>query len=177
MSRRIWQGPLTHITCQYARNLKRYVSHDYNLKHWRLLLLLWVRDEMQGMWTLGVRLTARRARGVRASCGTRGGRVRRAFGTRASGPGSPEAAARAGSMRAAGGGGVQQLGGCAAPRSPRKPALCAAHAPPSSRRRRPDDPTPHTTFQFPLHPRLIYDTFHLIMIFLHIGLPIAFDEF
>lgn len=91
-----------------------------------------------GPWA--VQLRAWRARGVRASCGTRGGRVRRAFGTRASGPGSPEAAARAGSMRAAGGGGVQQLGGCAVPRprAPRSRRARARQLAPPPTHRRPD---------------------------------------
>lgn len=123
----------------------------------------------EGVWTLGrAACELGRAGGaLRASCGTRGARVRRAFGTRASLPGSPEAAARAGSMRAAGGGGVQQLGGCAAPRSaPHRTAPSRAHAPTSSRAcRAAASSPPPTTFQFSLHPGLIYDMFHLIMIF------------
>lgn len=100
------------------------------------------------------RAGARRAERVEIACGARL--------ARALSPGSPEAAARAGSMRAAGGGGVQQPGGCAAPRAPPAPpaharsAGPAPAAPPRRRRLRP-------TFQFPPHLVLIYDTFHNVI--------------
>lgn len=119
---------------------------------------------------------ARRAGVVRNAWRSRAARVRDArVGSRLAGccgPGGIDAGG--GRRRSAAAGRLRRA---PPPRRPR-PRAPAAHAPPSSRRRRPADPTPHTTFQFPLHPRLIYDTFHLIMIFFHIGLPIvAYDEF
>lgn len=111
------------------------------------------------------------ARGVRRRRAGRVSRVAWARTVARDEPGSPEAAARAGSMRAAGGGGVQPEAGRLrrAPLAPRRPRLrpepAEAAAPP------PGAPTvvamPATAAEHfnSLHPILIYDTLYLIRLF------------
>lgn len=143
MSRRLWRGPLTHITFQYARNFKCYVSHDYNLQHWRLLLLLWARDEMQGyLWTLGGAAAslagARRAGVVRYAWRSRAARVRDArVGSRLAGGCGPGGIDAGGGRRRSAAAG--RLRRAPPPRAPlasrtRPPARSAADPPPTRRR-------------------------------------------
>lgn len=143
---------LAHETCQYARYLKRYVSHDHNLYHRRLLLLLLARDEngrvvvgpggYRAVDVGGARSRAERARVARVETRLAGG----------CGPGGIDAGG--GRRRSAAAGRLRRT----PPRpAPTVPAPHYTQAPSSSRTSRAAASSTRrpTTFQFPLHPLLI----------------------